>query len=89
MALIKQDAFSHKENIVKEILKNEFKVVTCKEVRMTRESAEKFYGEHRGKFFFPRLVSFMSRGPTLALILEKEDAISNWRKLMGPTHLQT
>ena len=47
--------------------------------------AEEFYSEHREKFFYNRLVTFMSSGPCQPLILAREDAISGWRELMGPT----
>ena len=47
--------------------------------------AEEFYSEHREKFFYNRLVTFMSSGPCQPLILASQDAISRWRELMGPT----
>jgi len=63
------------------------KVVAATAVtRWSIDEAETFYGEHRGRFFYPRLVAFMTSGPLIALVLEREDAISTWRKLMGPTH---
>ena len=47
--------------------------------------AEQFYSEHKEKFFYNRLVTFMSSGPCQPLILARQDAISGWRELMGPT----
>ncbi|XP_047492376.1 nucleoside diphosphate kinase 6-like isoform X1 [Penaeus chinensis] len=67
------------------ILSEEFLVVRHKEVRLSRQETEKFYGEHEGKFFYNRLVTFMASGPTHALVLAREDAIKHWRALMGPT----
>ena len=52
----------------------------------TRERAEAFYGIHAGKFFFDGLVEFMSSGPIVAAILEKENAIENYRDLIGNTN---
>lgn len=67
------------------IIQEEFIVVRHKEVRLQREKTEEFYREHKGKFFYNRLVTFMASGPTQALILAHEDAIRRWRALMGPT----
>jgi nucleoside diphosphate kinase len=47
-----------------------------------------FYTEHYGKMFFTNLVSFMSSGPVVALVLAKENSIAEWRKVMGPTSPQ-
>eukprot|EP01091_Cochliopodium_minus_P005968 TRINITY_DN15857_c0_g1_i1.p1 TRINITY_DN15857_c0_g1~~TRINITY_DN15857_c0_g1_i1.p1 ORF type:complete len:141 (-),score=25.83 TRINITY_DN15857_c0_g1_i1:35-457(-) len=88
LSLIKQDVYANKDKVLKEI-KDNFKVLAYKEIKMKRIQAEDFYKEHKGKFFYPRLVNFMSRGTTIALILEGEDSISRWRKMMGPTHLAT
>jgi nucleoside-diphosphate kinase len=52
---------------------------------LSRERAEEFYIEHRNKFFYNRLVSFMSSGVCHFHILMREDAIKTWRTLMGPT----
>lgn len=60
----------------------------CRTKRMhwTVEEAEAFYSEHRGRFYFPRLVLAMSE-PFMALALGKENAIADWRALIGPTHV--
>ena len=47
--------------------------------------ATKFYAEHRGKFYFPRLVASMTSGPCMALALAGPDAIQRWRQMLGPT----
>lgn len=54
-------------------------------MRIKTEDAHKFYDEHRNKFFFNRLVTFMCSGPSHVHILAKENAIQAWRDLMGPT----
>ena len=56
-------------------------------LQLTQARAEEFYGEHKGKDFFPRLVSFMTSGPIWALVLAKPGAILGWRALMGPTNV--
>ncbi|XP_068227192.1 nucleoside diphosphate kinase 6-like isoform X2 [Palaemon carinicauda] len=71
--------------IQQRIIEEDFLVVRHREVRLLRDRTEKFYAEHRGKFFYNRLVTFMASGPTQALILAHEDAIKRWRLLMGPT----
>ena len=52
---------------------------------MTREQAERFYGEHKGKPFFEELVSFMSSAPIVVQVLEGDDAINGYREIMGAT----
>ncbi|VVC32447.1 Hypothetical protein CINCED_3A008904 [Cinara cedri] len=52
---------------------------------MKLEQAERFYNEHKSKFFYNRLVTFMTSGPSEAYLLAREDAIAVWRCLMGPT----
>jgi nucleoside-diphosphate kinase len=62
-----------------------FKLVAAKLMRITRELAEKHYGEHRGKPFFTKLVDFIISGPVLAMVLEGEDAVAQVRAMMGAT----
>lgn len=52
---------------------------------LTTEEAEQFYADHKGKFFYNRLLTFMSSGPSDVHILAGYDAISKWRQLLGPT----
>ena len=54
-------------------------------VRLDRERAEAFYAVHRGKPFFTSLVDFMTSGPVLALALEREDAVTRLREVIGAT----
>lgn len=54
---------------------------------MSLDLAKKFYSEHREKFFFQRLITFMSCSPIYAMILAKHDAIVSWRSLIGKTHV--
>lgn len=55
-------------------------------VQLTPEQASDFYAEHFGKLFFPSLVAYMSGGPIVALMLARQDAVSYWRELIGPTN---
>jgi nucleoside-diphosphate kinase len=62
-----------------------FKVVAMKLTRLKVEEAEVFYSAHRSKPFFCDLVDFMTSGPIVAMILKKENAVEDYRKLMGHT----
>ncbi|XP_034383599.1 nucleoside diphosphate kinase 6 [Cyclopterus lumpus] len=88
LAVIKPDAVAHPvmlEALHQIILGNNFVVVKCKDLVWRRQDSEKFYAEHSGRFFYQRLVEFMSSGPMRAYVLAREDAIRHWRELMGPT----
>jgi len=86
-AMIKPDSFKngHTSEILLEILKAGFKLRAIKITVLTRDKAEQFYEEHRSKEFFEQLTTFMSSGPVMALILEKPDAVNEYRKLIGKT----
>ena len=87
-AIIKPDAC--KRNIAGKILakieEKGFHVIAMKKIAMSRKQAEGFYAVHRGKPFFESLTDFMSSGPCIVMVLEKENAISAWRALMGATN---
>ena len=87
-AVLKPDMVLHPPNLAaaqEMILASGFLVVRSRLTCLTRSAAEQFYAEHRGKFFYNRLVTFMSSGPCQPLILAKQNAILDWRELMGPT----
>ncbi|XP_029314573.1 thioredoxin domain-containing protein 3 homolog isoform X2 [Cottoperca gobio] len=85
LAVIKPDAMEeHKEKILEEISGSGFSVTQLKETVLSREMAEEFYREHREKPFFKQLVEFMCQGPCMMLILTKENAVEEWRAIMGP-----
>lgn len=63
-----------------------FKLVALKLMQIPRETAERHYGEHKGKPFFDGLVSFITSGPVAAMVVEGENAIAEWRKMMGATN---
>ncbi|XP_037542074.1 thioredoxin domain-containing protein 6 [Nematolebias whitei] len=86
LAVIKPDAMEeHRDTILEEIRGRGFTVTQLKETVLSREMAEEFYKEHREKPFFNQLVEFMCRGPCVMLVLTKENAVEEWRAMMGPT----
>jgi nucleoside-diphosphate kinase len=72
--------------ILAEIAKAGFQIVAIKRQSISKEQAKGFYAVHVGKPFFGGLCEFMSSGPLLLMVLEKENAIADWRKLMGATN---
>jgi len=72
--------------ILTEIDKAGFGIVAIKKESITKRQAEGFYAVHRGKPFFDGLTDFMSSGPLVLMVLEKENAIADLRKLMGATN---
>lgn len=62
-----------------------FRVCGLEMVRLTKERAEEFYAVHQGKPFFESLTAFMASGPVVVVALEREDAVSCLRRLMGAT----
>jgi nucleoside-diphosphate kinase len=65
-----------------------FKIIALKYKKMSKDEAEKFYSIHSEKPFFNDLVSFMTRGPIIAAALEKENAVEEFRELIGSTDPQ-
>lgn len=65
-----------------------FRIQALKYLKLKHEQAQQFYGVHQGKDFFPGLCDFMSSGPIVAAILEKDNAIEDFRKLIGTTDPQ-
>ncbi|KAG0344162.1 Nucleoside diphosphate kinase 6 [Podila humilis] len=89
LALLKPDLTANRNKVEKvfaHIQKNNFNILAHKTLLWSKADAEAFYGEHRGKFFFERLCGYMTSGHFHALILEKPNAIADWRALIGPTH---
>lgn len=85
--MIKPDAVrAHKEiEILKHLTDAGFRIAALRMRRMSREEAERFYAVHRDKQFFGALVEFMTSGPIVAAVLEKENAVSELRKTVGAT----
>ena len=62
------------------------RIVAQKRIRLTKGQAEEFYDVHKDKVFFPNLVEFMTSGPVVVQVLEAENAIELYRKIMGATN---
>jgi len=88
--MIKPDAVAngHAGKILDQIIQAGFKVVALKYTRLSTEKAGEFYGIHRERPFFGELVSFMTSGPIYAAILEKDNAVADFRTLIGATDPQ-
>lgn len=88
--MIKPDAVAngHAGKILDHIIQAGFRVVALKYTQLSTAQAEAFYGIHRERPFFKDLVSFMTSGPIYAAILEKENAVEDFRKLIGATDPQ-
>jgi nucleoside-diphosphate kinase len=71
--------------IIDQIIKNGFKLVAMKYTYLTAEKAGQFYAVHKERPFYGDLVGFMSSGPIVAAVLEKDNAIEDFRKLIGAT----
>jgi nucleoside-diphosphate kinase len=86
--MIKPDAVAngHIGAIISDITAAGFKIIALKYTKLTEETAGKFYEVHKDRPFYGDLVSFMSSGPIVAAILEKDNAIEDFRKLIGATN---
>jgi len=86
--MIKPDAFEagYTGLILHKFIENGFKVRALKLTQLHKENAEAFYSVHNARPFFNGLVAFMSSGPVVAIILEKENAVEDFRKLIGSTN---
>jgi nucleoside-diphosphate kinase len=63
-----------------------FRIAALKKIQFTKRFAEEFYIEHKGRPFYPRLTTFMSGGgPVVAMVLEKDNAVKDFRELIGAT----
>jgi len=86
--MIKPDAVEngHIGAILEKITAAGFKIVAMKYTQLSLRDAQEFYGIHRERPFFGELVEFMTRGPIVSAILEKENAVEDFRALIGATN---
>jgi nucleoside-diphosphate kinase len=86
--MIKPDAVGngHVGAILEKICSGGFRIAAMKMTRLTSEKASEFYAIHKGKPFYDELVQFMSSGHIVAAILEKENAVEDFRRLIGATN---
>ena len=88
LAILKPDCV--RKNLIGEVLRRiqeaGFTIRALKMVRLSKAEAEGFYAVHRGRPFFEDLTTFMSSGPCVPLVLEKENAVADYRALIGATN---
>ena len=87
-AMIKPDAIAagNTGKIIDIIEKNGFNICAMQKKQLTEEQARAFYAVHKERPFYNELVEFITSGPVIALCLEQDNAIKNWRNLMGATN---
>ena len=85
--MIKPDAMKHGHSgaIIDRIIKEGYRIIALKQTTLSKEKAGEFYAVHSERPFYGELVSFMSSGPIIAAILEKENAVAAFRTLIGAT----
>ena len=85
--MIKPDAVAngHKGKIIDHIISKGFKIVAMKYTKLSKEIAGEFYGIHRERPFFNDLVAYMTAGTIVAMVLEKDNAVLDFREIIGAT----
>lgn len=88
LAIIKPDAVQSKHSgpIITMIELNKFTITAMQKVHLTRKQAETFYAVHKERSFFGELVDYMVSGPIIVMSLSKDNAVQEWRDLMGATN---
>ena len=88
LSIIKPDAVERNlDNEIKQMFKNkEFSIIKEKKIQIEKSEAEKFYKIHETKPFYNDLCTYLSSGPIVVMVLEKENAVLGNRKLMGATN---
>jgi len=87
LAILKPDCISRHliGKVIDRIEHGGFKIIAMKMVKLTKETAGEFYAVHRERPFYKDLVQFMSSGNTIPMVLEKDNAVAEFRKLIGAT----
>ncbi|MBD3385084.1 nucleoside-diphosphate kinase [candidate division KSB1 bacterium] len=87
LAIFKPDCIERKlmGKIITMIENADFAILDIKMVQLTTTAARAFYAVHKGKPFFEKLIEFMTENPILVAVLQKENAVQDWRDLMGDT----
>ena len=87
-AIVKPDGVENNNigNVLARIEQEGFRIVAMRMLHLSREAAEGFYAVHRERPFFNDLTSFMSSGPAVVMVLERDNAIRHWRDTMGATN---
>lgn len=87
LTMLKPDAVAdgHTGKIIDHIIQAGFKIQAMKLTRLSKEKAEEFYAIHKERSFFGELITFMTEGPIVAAVLEKDNAVEDFRTLIGST----
>jgi nucleoside-diphosphate kinase len=87
LAMIKPDVVRKKNSgaIIDIIEKNSFDILRMEKIQLSKEKAKEFYAVHKEKPFFNELIDFITSGPVIVMVLQKDNAIQAWRDLMGCT----
>jgi nucleoside-diphosphate kinase len=87
LCIIKPDAVEKRKqgDIVQRLLDEGFQILAMRQAQLTRPQAEGFYQVHKERPFFGELVEFMTRGPVVAIALERENAVQHYRDVIGAT----
>ena len=87
LAILKPDCIEKKiqGKVIQKIIDSGFKIIGMRLLHLTVESAQKFYEIHKERPFYNDLVKYMTSGPVIPMALEREDAVSDFRKLIGAT----
>jgi nucleoside-diphosphate kinase len=90
LAIIKPDGVSRGlvGEVISRLEKNGLNIVAIKMLYMSKQQAMGFYNVHAGKHFFESVTDFMCSGPCVVMVLEGEDVINTYRKLMGATNYE-
>ena len=85
LTMIKPDAYHVADQIIKRITFEGFRVISMKAIMLTPNQASEFYSVHKGKDFYESLIKYMTSGPIIIYALEKENAVEDFRNLIGST----
>lgn len=90
LAILKPDCFEKKVQgkVIQHILDAGFEIKGMRLMKLTKESAQKFYSVHKERPFYGDLVAYMTSGPVIPICMEKDNAVADFRKLIGATNPQ-
>lgn len=85
LAIIKPEAVVYRTEIEHRIYTEDFEICQIRWLQLTPEQVSEFYNDYFGELCFPRLVAYMSSGPIVVFVLAKQNAVEEWKKIIGPT----
>lgn len=85
LAIIKPEAVVYRKEIERRIYEEGFEICQTRWLQLTPEQVAEFYSHRFGELSFPHLVAYMSSGSIIVFVLAKENAIKEWKRLLGPT----